>query len=181
MMVEVLVIPVADIERAKEFYGRLGWRLDQTPPGVVQFTPHGSACSVQFGTGLTSAAPGSGKVYLSVPGIDAARTALLTAGVEVDAVFHPRPDASVEGLDPERRSYFSRAAFRDPDGNTWLLQEVTTRLPGGVEPGPASFTSRTDLASALRRAAAAHGPDAVRGYPVLRHTGGRTWTRCSRR
>lgn len=112
-----------------------------------------------------------GQEYLIVPDIDAARTALLAAGVEVDAVFHPRPDASVEGLDPERRSYFSRATFRDPDGNTWLLQEVTTRLPGGVEPGPVPFTSRTDLASALRRAAAAHGPDAVRGYPVLRHTG----------
>ncbi|MGY4966047.1 VOC family protein [Streptomyces sp. 900105245] len=125
---------MADIERAKEFYARLGWRLDQTPPGVVQFTPHGSACSVQFGTGLTSAAPGSGKGYLSVPDIDAARTALLAAGVEVGAVFHPRPDASVEGLDPERRSYFSPTAFRDPDGNTWLLQEVPPGSPAVSNP-----------------------------------------------
>ncbi|WP_333776180.1 VOC family protein [Streptomyces sp. IBSBF 3136] len=157
MKVEVLVMPVADVERAKEFYGRLGWRLDITPPGVVQFTPHGSACSVQFGTGLTSAAPGAGKGYLIVSDIDATRTALLAAGVEVDAVFHSGPDGPVVGLDPERRSYFSRATFRDPDGNTWLLQEVTTRLPGRVDPGPTSFTSSTDLASALRRAAAAHG------------------------
>ncbi|WP_309074996.1 VOC family protein [Streptomyces sp. NWU339] len=157
MKVEVLVIPVSDIERAKEFYGRLGWRLDRTPPSVVQFTPHGSACSVQFGTDLTSAAPGSGKGYLIVSDIEAARTALVAAGIEVSAVFHLGPDGPIEGLDPERRSYFSRATFRDPDGNTWLLQEVTTRLPGRVEPGPTSFTSTTDLASALRRAAAAHG------------------------
>ncbi|MFJ8035841.1 VOC family protein [Streptomyces sp. NPDC096032] len=107
-----------------------------------------------------------GQECLIVPDIDAARTALLAAGVEVDAVFHPRPDASVEGLDPEGRSYLSRAAFRDPDGNTWLLQEVTTRLPGGVEPGPASFTSRTDLASALRRAAAAHGEHEKRRHEL---------------
>ncbi|WP_369394731.1 VOC family protein [Streptomyces sp. CG1] len=157
MKVEVLVIPVSDIERAKNFYGRLGWRLDRTPPSVVQFTPHGSSCSVQFGTDLTEAAPGSGKGYLIVSDIEAARTALVTAGIEVGAVFHLGPDGPVEGLAPERRSYFSRATFRDPDGNTWLLQEVTNRLPGRVDPGPTSFTSPTDLASALRRAAAAHG------------------------
>ncbi|MEV5802859.1 MULTISPECIES: VOC family protein [Streptomyces] len=155
--VEVLVIPVSDIERAKDFYGRLGWRLDRTPPSVVQFTPRGSSCSVQFGTDLTSAAPGSGKGYLIVSDVEAARTALLAAGIEVGPVFHPGPDGPIEGLDPERRSYFSRATFRDPDGNTWLLQEVTNRLPGRVDPGPTSFTSATDLASALRRAAAAHG------------------------
>lgn len=157
MKVEVLVVPVSDIDRANEFYGRLGWRLDQTPPGIVQLTPHGSACSVQFGTDLTSAAPGSGKAYLIVSDIEAARTALVAAGVEVSAVFHPGPDGPVEGLDPERRSYFSRATFADPDGNTWLLQEVTNRLPGRIDPGPTSFASVTDLASALRRAAAAHG------------------------
>lgn len=162
---------MADIERAKEFYGRLGWRLDQTPPGVVHFTPHGSACSVQFGTGLTSAAPGSGKGYLSVPDIEPPAPRCSPPVSKSMLSFIPGTDAPVEGLAPERRSYFSRAAFRDPDGNTWLLQEVTTRLPGGVEPGPAPFTSRTDLASALQRAAAAHGPDAVRGYPALRHTG----------
>lgn len=157
MKVEVLVIPVSDVERATEFYRRLGWRLDRTPPGIVQFTPHGSACSVQFGTGLTSAAPGSGKGYLIVSDVEAARTALLDAGIDVSALFRLGPDGPVEGLDPERRSYFSRATFVDPDGNTWLLQEVTARLPGRIDPGPTSFGSVTDLASAMRRAAAAHG------------------------
>jgi catechol 2,3-dioxygenase-like lactoylglutathione lyase family enzyme len=157
MKVEVLVIPVSDVERATDFYRRLGWRLDRTPPGIVQFTPHGSACSVQFGTDLTSAAPGSGKGYLIVSDVEAARAALLDAGIEVSALFHLGPEGPVEGLDPERRSYFSRATFVDPDGNTWLLQEVTTRLPGRIDPGPTSFGSVPDLASALRRAAAAHG------------------------
>ncbi|MGQ5260890.1 VOC family protein [Micromonospora sp. ZYX-F-536] len=154
---EVIVVPVSDVDRAKEFYGRLGWRLDQTPPGIVQFTPHGSGCSVQFGSELTSAAPGSAMAYLIVSDVEAARNALVSAGVEVGDVFHPSPDGPVDGLDPERRSYFSRAMFRDPDGNTWLLQEITTRLPGRIEGGLTSFSSATDLASALRRAADAHG------------------------
>lgn len=157
MKVEVVVIPVSDVDRAKEFYGRLGWRLDKTPPGVVQFTPHGSGCSVQFGADLTSAAPGSAKGYLIVSDLEAARAALVAGGIEVSEIFHQGPDGPVEGLDPERRSYFSRATFSDPDGNNWLLQEVTTRLPGRIEPGPTSFASASDLASALRRAAAAHG------------------------
>ncbi|PWR14178.1 glyoxalase [Micromonospora sicca] len=157
MKLEVVVIPVSDVDRAKEFYGRLGWRLDQTPPGVIQFTPHGSECSVQFGPNLTSATPGSAKEYLIVSDIEAARNALVAAGVEVSDIFHIGPDGPVSGLDPERRSYFSRASFSDPDGNNWLLQEITTRLPGRIEAAATSFGSASDLAGALRRAAAAHG------------------------
>jgi len=157
MKLEVVVIPVSDVDRAKEFYGRLGWRLDRTPPSVVQFTPHGSWCSVQFGPNLTSAAPGSAKEYLIVSDIEATRNALLAAGVEVSEFLHLGPQGPVSGLDPERRSYFSRASFSDPDGNTWLLQEITNRLPGRVDAATTSFNSASDLASALRRAAAAHG------------------------
>jgi catechol 2,3-dioxygenase-like lactoylglutathione lyase family enzyme len=157
MKVEVIVIPVADVDRAKEFYGRLGWRLDVTPPIVVQFTPHGSACSVQFGRTLTSAAPGSGKGYLVVSDLGAARDALVSAGVEVSEIFHISPEGPVSGPDPEHRSYFSRATFTDPDGNEWLLQEITTRLPGRVDSDTTSFGSTSDLAAAFRRAAAAHG------------------------
>jgi catechol 2,3-dioxygenase-like lactoylglutathione lyase family enzyme len=157
MKLEVLVIPVSDVERAKDFYGRLGWRLDVTPPGVVQYTPHGSACSVQFGATLTSAAPGSGKGYLVVSDIEAARNALVAAGVEVSDFFHLGPDGPIPGLDPERGTYRSRASFNDPDGNVWLLQEITGRLPGRVDAAETAYTSTTDLSSALRRAAAAHG------------------------
>jgi catechol 2,3-dioxygenase-like lactoylglutathione lyase family enzyme len=157
MKLEVVVLPVSDIDRAKEFYARLGWRLDVTPPSVVQFTPHGSGCSVQFGATLTSAAPGSAKEYLIVSDIQAARDALVAAGVEVSEIVHLDPDGWVSGPDPERRSYGSRATFDDPDGNTWLLQEVTTRLPGRIEGGVTSFGSAGDLAGAMRRAAAAHG------------------------
>lgn len=157
MKLEVIVIPVSDVDRAKAFYLRLGWRLDQTPPGIVQLTPHGSGCSVQFGPGLTPAAPGSAMAYLVVSDIEATRNALVSAGVEVGGVFHVSPAGPVDGLDPERRSYVSRATFRDPDGNTWLMQEITNRLPGRIEGGLTSFGSATDLASAMRRAAAAHG------------------------
>ncbi|MFG3600970.1 VOC family protein [Micromonospora chersina] len=184
LKLEVVVIPVADVDRAKEFYGRLGWRLDRTPPGIVQFTPPGSGCSVQFGPTLTVAAPGSGKAYLIVADIEAARSALLAAGVEVSEIFHPGPGGPASGPDPERRSYFSRAEFSDPDGNTWLLQEITTRLPGRVESDAPSFASGNDLAAALRRAAAAHGehekrtgetdpnwPDWYAAYLVSEQTG----------
>ncbi|MDG9678983.1 VOC family protein [Micromonospora sp. DH14] len=153
---EVLVIPVSDVDRAKAFYQRLGWRLDQTPPGIVQLTPHGSACSVQFGPGLTPAAPGSAVAYLVVSDVEAARADLVAAGIEVGDVFHVTPDGPVDGPDPQRRSYFSRATLRDPDGNTWLIQEITTRLPGRIESGLTSFGSASDLADAMRRAAAAH-------------------------
>jgi len=157
MKLEVVVIPVSDVERAKEFYRRLRWRLDVTPPSVVQFTPPGSGCSVQFGTNLTSAAPGSAKGYLIVSNIEAARDALVAAGIEVGEIFHIGPSGRESGPDPEHRTYRSRAEFNDPDGNVWLLQEITTRLPGRVDPGATSFGSASDLESALRRAAVAHG------------------------
>jgi Glyoxalase/Bleomycin resistance protein/Dioxygenase superfamily. len=160
MKLEAIVIPVSDVERAKEFYTKLGWRQDVTPPGsgVFQFTPHGSGCSVQFGANLTTAAPGSAqRTYLIVSDIEAARDALLAVGVEVSDVFHFGPNGPAGGLDPERRSYSSLASFSDPDGNTWLLQEITTRLAGRIDSGVTSFGSASDLASALRRAEAAHG------------------------
>jgi catechol 2,3-dioxygenase-like lactoylglutathione lyase family enzyme len=157
MKLEVVVIPVADVGRATEFYARLGWRLDRTPPTVVQFTPPGSACSVQFGATLTGAAPGSGKAYLIVSDIEATRNELIANGVEVGGIFHLTADGPEPGLDPNRGSYRSRATFHDPDGNEWLIQEVTTRLPGRVDPGQFSFTSASDLSAALHRAAAAHG------------------------
>ena len=154
---EVVVIPVSDVDRAKEFYSRLGWREDLTPPGVVQFTPQGSAASVLFGQNLTSAIPGSAMGFLIVSDIVSAREAIVAAGVEVSEVFHLGTDGPVSGPDPEHRSYFSRATFSDPDGNSWLLQEVTTRLPGRIDSGVTSFGSASDLASAFRRAEAAHG------------------------
>jgi catechol 2,3-dioxygenase-like lactoylglutathione lyase family enzyme len=157
MKLEVVIIPVADVDRANEFYKKLGWRLDVTPPGVVQFTPPGSGCSVQFGKNLTSAAPGSGKGYLIVSDIVAAREKMVAAGIEVSEFFHIGTEGRVSGLDPERRTYRSRATFSDPDGNVWLLQEITARLPGRVDTGVTSYSSASDLASALRRAAAAHG------------------------
>jgi catechol 2,3-dioxygenase-like lactoylglutathione lyase family enzyme len=162
MKVEVVVIPVSDVEAAKEFYKRLGWRLDADfafgeKLRVIQFTPPGSGCSVQFGKGITSGTPGSGKGYLIVSDIVTARDQLVAAGIEVGEFFHIGAGGRVSGLDPERRTYGSRAEFSDPDGNVWLLQEVTTRLPGRVDTGVTSFGSANDLESALRRAAAAHG------------------------
>ena len=173
MKLEAVVIPVADVDRAKRFYGGLGWRLDADFPfengfRVVQLTPPGSGCSVQFGTNITSAAPGSAQgLYLIVADIEAARAELAARGVEVSEVFHPetpgaqfQPDGTsgrVRGPSPDRTSYGSFATFSDPDGNSWLLQEVTTRLPGRVDTGVTTFTSSTELAAALRRAAAAHG------------------------
>ncbi len=164
---------MADVERAKRFYGDLGWRLDADFPfdngfRVVQFTPPGSGCSIQFGTNITSAAPGSAQgLYLIVSDIQAARDELVARGVEVSEVFHPgtpgaqfQPDGTsgrVSGPSPDRTSYRSFATFSDPDGNSWLLQEVTARLPGRVDAGTTTFTSSTELAAALRRAAAAHG------------------------
>ena len=160
MKLEAIVIPVSDVDRAKDFYTKLGWRQDVTPPGsgVFQFTPHGSACSVQFGKTLTSAAPGSAqRTYLIVSDIEAARDALMEAGIEVSEIFHFGPNGPVSGPDPERGSYRSLATFSDPDGNSWLLQEITTRLAGRIDSGVTSFGSTTDLVSALRRAEAAHG------------------------
>jgi catechol 2,3-dioxygenase-like lactoylglutathione lyase family enzyme len=158
MKLEVVVIPVADVDRAKEFYGRLGWRLDVTPPTVVQLTPHGSGCAVQFGPNLTSAVPGSAKAYLIVSDITAALDKLAAAGIAVSEVYHLTATGSrISGPDPEHGSYRSWATFHDPDGNSWMLQEVTTRLPGRIDPGATAFGSASDLASALRRASAAHG------------------------
>jgi len=156
---EVVVLPVSDVDRATRFYLKLGWRQDVTPPGsgVVQLTPHGSPCSVQFGAKLTSAAPGSARGYLVVSDIVAAREKLVAAGIEVGKIFHIGPEGFSDGPDPERRTYRSRALFNDPDGNGWILQEVTARLPGRIDSGVTSFGSATDLAGALRRAAAAHG------------------------
>ena len=158
MKLEVIVIPVSNIDRALEFYRKLGWRQDVTPPGVFQFTPPGSPCSVQFGPNLTSAAPGSAqRTYLIVSDIEAARNELVAGGFEVSEIFHLGPNGPASGRDPERRSYYSLASFSDPDGNTWLLQEITTRLPGRIDSGVTSYGSTSDLASALRRAEAAHG------------------------
>ena len=173
MNLEAIVIPVADVDRAKEFYGKLGWRLDADFPfdngfRVVQFTPPGSGCSVQFGTNTTPAVPGSAHgLYLIVPDIEAARDELVACGVEVSKVFHAgtpgaqfQPDGTsgrVGGPAPDHASYGSFATFSDRDGNGWLLQEVTTRLPGRIDRGETAFSSANDLASALRRAEAAHG------------------------
>jgi catechol 2,3-dioxygenase-like lactoylglutathione lyase family enzyme len=173
LKLEAVVIPVSDVDRAKEFYGGLGWRLDADFPfdngfRVVQFTPPGSASSVQFGTNMTSAAPGSAQgLDLVVSDIEAARGELVRHGAEVSEVFHPgtpgaqfSPDGTsgrVSGRAPDDASYGSFATFKDPDGNSWLLQEVTTRLPGRIDAAATSFGSASELASAMRRAEAAHG------------------------
>jgi catechol 2,3-dioxygenase-like lactoylglutathione lyase family enzyme len=160
MKLEVVVMPVSDVDRATEFYKKLGWRQDVTPPGsgVFQFTPHGSGCSVQFGANRTSAAPGSAQgLWLIVSDIQAALDKLAAAGVQADEVFHIGANGKASGLDPERNSYRSFASFRDPDGNHWLFQEITTRLPGRIDAAATSFGSASDLASAMRRAEAAHG------------------------
>jgi len=164
--IEVTIFAVADVDRAKEFYLKLGWRLDAdfNFPSfrVVQVTPQGSTCSLQFGKNLTSAAPGSGKGYIVVSDIVAARNALSAAGVQVSDFFHLGENGPAPGLDPERHTYRSRAEFKDPDGNSWVLQEITSRLPGRVEPGPTSFASASDLEAALKRAALAHGQHEAR-------------------
>lgn len=165
MKLEVVVIPVSDVDRAKRFYGSLGWRLDgDFVKGDafrgVQFTPPGSACSIHFGKGVTPAEPGSAQgLFLVVSDIEAARAGLIQRGVKVSQAFHHQaPGESFQGgLHPERRSYASYATFMDPDGNTWLLQEITARLPGRVDPDGLMFGSASELAQALRRAAAAHG------------------------
>jgi catechol 2,3-dioxygenase-like lactoylglutathione lyase family enzyme len=160
MKLEVVVIPVSDVDRATSFYARLGWRQDVTPPdsGVVQFTPPGSACSIQFGKNLTSASPGSvQRTYLIVSDVEAARDELVAAGIEVSEIFHLGPAGPLPGADPEHGTYRSFATFSDPDGNSWLLQEITNRLPGRIDSAATSFGSTSDLASAFRRAEAAHG------------------------
>jgi len=176
MKLEIVVIPVSDVDRAKRFYSDLGWRLDADFASgddwrVIQFTPPGSGCSVIFGKNVTPAAPGSAKgLYLIVSDIAAARDELVRRGVQVGEVFHRAGDVHtgtdqpyisgrrrVSGPDPEHRSYGSFAAFSDPDGNGWLFQEITNRLPGRVDPASTNFASPVDLAAAMRRAATAHG------------------------
>ncbi len=173
LKLEAVVIPVADANRSKAFYAGLGWRLDadfsfDNGFRVVQFTPPGSPCSVQFGTKITAAPPGSAHgLYLIVSDIDAGRDELMSRGAKVSEVFHSGapgaqldPDGAsgrVNGPDPDHKSYSSFATFEDPDGNSWLLQAVTDRLPGRLDPGTTSFHSVGDLAGALRRAASAHG------------------------
>jgi catechol 2,3-dioxygenase-like lactoylglutathione lyase family enzyme len=169
MKLEVVTLPVSDPDRAKAFYQGLGWRLDADftigdAVRAIQLTPPRSACSIAFGKGLTTAEPGSvQRMELVVSDIEAAREELTARGAEVSEVFHLAgldrvdPAARVSGPSPDRPSYGSFATFRDPDGNGWLLQQVTTRLPGRVDPGAFGFGSASDLASALRRAATAHG------------------------
>ena len=164
MKLEVAVIPVSDVDRAKRFYGGLGWRLDADfAKGdafrVVQFTPPGSPGSIHFGKGVSSAAPGSARLYLVVSDIVAARAELTAHGAEVSEIAHRNApgEANLSGPHPQRQSYASFASFNDPDGNSWLLHEVTQRLPGRVDAGQTTFVSSADLAAALRRAEAAHG------------------------
>jgi catechol 2,3-dioxygenase-like lactoylglutathione lyase family enzyme len=173
LKLEAVVIPVSDVDRAKKFYGSLGWRLDadfhfDNGFRVVQFTPPGSECSIQFGTKITSAAPGSAQgLYLIVSDIETARDELVARDVAVSAVFHAgtpgaqfQPEGAsgrVIGPAPDHATYRSFATFSDPDGNGWLLQEITTRLPGRIDKAETTFSSTADLSSALRRAEAAHG------------------------
>jgi catechol 2,3-dioxygenase-like lactoylglutathione lyase family enzyme len=176
LKLEVVVIPVSDVDRAKAFYANLGWRLDADFASgdgwrVIQFTPPGSACSVIFGKNVTPAAPGSAQgLYLIVSDLEAARQGLLGRGVKISEPFHGGGDVHagadepylfgslrLNGADPKRGSYSSFASFRDPDGNGWLFQEITTRLPDRIDATDTTFTSSSELARALRRAAAAHG------------------------
>ncbi len=175
LKLEIVVIPVSDVDRAKRYYAGLGWRLDADFAAgddyrVIQFTPPGSGCSIIFGRNVTAAAPGSAQgLYLIVSDIETAREELLNRGAKVTSVFHAGDAFAgkddpylfgrlrVCGQDPEHRSYRSFASFSDPDGNGWLLQEITTRLPGRIDSAATSFGSVSDLAFALRRAEAAHG------------------------
>ncbi len=196
MKLEVVAVPVSDVDRAKKFYANLGWRLDadfsKGGARVIQFTPPGSSCSIHFGTNITSVAPGSAQsLFLIVSDIQAARAELLKRGVEVSEVFHYAgfnrvdPKARLSGPSPERSSYGSFVSFSDPDGNGWLVQEITTRLPGRIDHAATTFSSASDVAGALRRAAAAHGehekrtgqrdenwPDWYASYMVAEQDGG---------
>ena len=165
MKLEVALIPVSDVDRAKAFYTRLGWRLDDDIVmgddfRVVQLTPPGSGCSVSFGKGVTTAAPGSFRGGLIVSDIEAAHDELVARGIHASEMFHGSPFSPagrISGPDPERQSYRSYVSFEDPDGNAWIVQEVKHRLPGRIDPATTTFASANDLASAMRRAAAAHG------------------------
>ena len=196
MKLEVVIVPVSDVDRAKAFYEKLGFRLDidivNEKFRAVQFTPPRSEASIIFGKGVTSARSGSTDLVLAVENVDAAREDLIARGVNVSEVFHYAggpfnntiENPRVAGRDPEGRSYFSFASFEDPDGNRWLLQEITTRLPGRIDSAATTFNSVSDLSSALRRAEAAHGehekrtgqrdanwPDWYAKYMVSEHAG----------
>jgi len=202
MKFEIVVIPVSDADRAKAFYAKLGWRLDADFDNgkdfrVIQFTPPGSGCSVILGRNVTPAAPGTAQgLYLIVSDIAAACKALLERGVQVSEVFHNEGayagkdetylfgSVRVSGPDPEHRSYRSFASFKGPDGNGWLFQEITMRLPGRIDAAATTFASANDLANAMRRASAAHGehekriggadpnwPDWYAKYMVAEQTG----------
>jgi catechol 2,3-dioxygenase-like lactoylglutathione lyase family enzyme len=174
MRFEVDVIPVSDVERSKEFYRSLGWRLDDDVSPldglrIVQFTPPGSRASITFGTGISTASPGSAEATVTVTDIEAAQEELLRRGIDVSDIWHGPPfpvEARQPGPDPKRASYGSFCAFTDPDNNLWLVQEVTTRLPGRVNPAETTFASAEDLAKALERAEAAH--DAPASAPSAR-------------
>lgn len=169
MKLEVVILPVSDVDRAKAFYEKLGFRLDIDIVSEnfrgIQFTPPGSEASIIFGRGVMSAKSGSADLVLAVDNVDDAREDLIARGVNVSEVFHYAggpfnntvKNPRVAGRDPEGRSYFSFASFEDPDGNRWLLQEITTRLPGRIDRASTTFSSASDLSSALRRAEAAHG------------------------
>jgi catechol 2,3-dioxygenase-like lactoylglutathione lyase family enzyme len=200
LKLEVVVVPVSDVERSKAYYASLGWRLDadfafDNGFRVVQFTPPGSATSVQFGTKISTASPGTAQgLYLVVSDVSAARRELAARGADVSEVFHPSApggqfepigdDGRAAGTEEHRSSYGSFATLRDPDGNTWLLQEVTTRLPGRVDDAATSYASVADLSAAMRRASTAHGkhearigeadenwPDWYAAYMVAEQTG----------
>lgn len=164
MHIEIAVIPVSDVDRAKKFYQRLGWRLDDDVAPldglrIVQFTPPGSGASITFGLGLTKAAPGSAEGAVTVTDIEAAHDDLVGRGIDASDIWHGPPfpvEARQPGPDPDRASYGSFCSFTDPDGNTWLVQEVTTRRPGRIDATGRAFASAADLASALQRAEAAH-------------------------
>lgn len=178
LKLEAVVIPVADVDRSKTYYEGLGWRLDadfsfDNGFRIVQFTPPGSGASIQFGTKITTATPGSAQgLYLVVSDVEAARAELAAFGADVTEVFHPsapgaqfecaRRDSRVDGLDEHRESYGSFANLHDPDGNVWLLQEVTTRFPGRTNPNATTYASIADLANAMRRASVAHGEHEAR-------------------
>jgi catechol 2,3-dioxygenase-like lactoylglutathione lyase family enzyme len=178
LKLEVVVIPVSDVERSKAYYAGLGWRLDadfafDNGFRVVQFTPPGSGTSIQFGTRISSAAPGSAQgFYLVVSDVSAARDELAARHADISEVFHPTApggqfepaggDDRIAGMDPNHASYGSFATLHDPDGNTWLLQEVTTRLSGRIDDDRTSYASIADLAGAMRRASVAHGQHEAR-------------------
>jgi catechol 2,3-dioxygenase-like lactoylglutathione lyase family enzyme len=199
MKLEVVVIPVSDVERAKDFYASLGWRLDADRTAehfrLIQFTPPGSGCSIQFGTNLISAAPGSAQgSCLTVSDIEATHNQLVGQGIDVSEVFHEgmpgarfhdaEVNGRVSGPAPGHASYGSFVSLRDPDGNGWLFQEVTVRLAGRVDPSATAFGAARDLADAMRRASVAHGehekrigaadpdwPDWYAAYMVAEQTG----------